>query len=101
MFYFTLFISWNGGQTLGKAVMGIKVVQLNNTPLSLWQAFGRQGGYSAGFATGLRGFIQIYWDPNRQAIQDKVADTLVLKISTQNIVPVINIECMDQWGQII
>ncbi|KKO44727.1 hypothetical protein WG68_14380 [Arsukibacterium ikkense] len=80
VFYFTLFISWNGGQTLGKAAMAIKVVQLNNTPLSLWQAFGRQGGYSAGIATGLLGFIQIYWDPNRQAIQDKVADTLVLKI---------------------
>ncbi|MBZ9612637.1 RDD family protein [Rheinheimera maricola] len=80
VFYFTLFISWNGGQTIGKAFMAIKVVQLNNTPLSLWQAFGRQGGYSAGFATGLLGFIQIYWDPNRQAIQDKVADTLVLKI---------------------
>mgnify|MGYP003635528880 CR=1 FL=1 len=84
VFYFTLFISWNGGQTLGKACMAIKVVQLNNTPLTLWQAFGRQGGYSAGFATGLLGFIQIYWDPNRQAIQDKVADTLVLKISIQN-----------------
>ncbi|WP_372628183.1 RDD family protein [Arsukibacterium sp.] len=80
VFYFTLFISWNGGQTVGKAIMAIKVVQLNNTPLTLWQAFGRQGGYSAGFATGLLGFIQIYWDPNRQAIQDKVADTLVLKI---------------------
>ena len=82
VFYFTIFISWNGGQTLGKALMAIKVVQRNNSPLSLWQAFGRQGGYSAGFATGLLGFIQIYWDPNRQAIQDKVADTLVLKIST-------------------
>jgi uncharacterized RDD family membrane protein YckC len=79
--YFTLFISWNGGQTLGKAFMAIKVVKLNNTPLSLWQAFGRQGGYGAGFATGLLGFIQIYWDPNRQAIQDKVADTLVLQIT--------------------
>jgi hypothetical protein len=78
--YFTLFISWNAGQTIGKAMLGIKVVQLNNTPLSLWQAFGRQGGYSAGFATGLLGFLQIYWDPNRQAIQDKVANTLVLKI---------------------
>lgn len=80
VFYFTLFISWNGGQTLGKSIMAIKVVQLNNTPLTLWQAFGRQGGYSAGLATGLLGFIQIYWDPNRQAIQDKVADTLVLQI---------------------
>ena len=77
--YFTLFIAWNNGQTIGKRMCGIRVVQLDNTPLSLWGAFGRQGGYSAGFATGLLGFLQIYWDPNRQAIQDKLADTLVLR----------------------
>lgn len=82
--YFTLFISWNGGQTIGKALMSIKVVQLNNMPLSIWQAFGRQGGYGAGFATGLLGFLQIYWDPNRQAIQDKVDNTLVLKIISKH-----------------
>lgn len=78
--YFTVFISWNNGQTLGKRVVGIRVVQLDNKPLTLWGAFGRQGGYSAGFATGLLGFAQIYWDPNRQAVQDKLADTLVLKV---------------------
>ena len=76
--YFTVFISWNNGQTIGKRLFGIRVVQLDNKPLSLWAAFGRQGGYSAGFATGLLGFLQIYWDPNRQAVQDKLADTLVL-----------------------
>lgn len=78
--YFTLFISWNNGQTLGKRLFGIRVVQLDNKPLTLWGAFGRQGGYSAGFATGLLGFLQIYWDPNRQAVQDKLADTLVLQV---------------------
>jgi hypothetical protein len=78
--YFTVFISWNNGQTLGKRLLGIRVVQLDNKPLSLWGAFGRQGGYSAGFATGLLGFAQIYWDPNRQAVQDKLADTLVLRV---------------------
>ncbi|WP_027670708.1 RDD family protein [Rheinheimera baltica] len=78
--YLTVFTSWNNGQTPGKKLLGIKVVQLDNKPLSLWGAFGRQGGYSAGLATGLLGFFQIYWDPNRQAIQDKLADTLVLRI---------------------
>lgn len=78
--YFTLFIAWNNGQTIGKKLCGIRVVQLDNKPLSLWGAFGRQGGYSAGFATGLLGFLQIFWDPNRQAIQDKLADTLVLRL---------------------
>ena len=78
--YLTVFISWNHGQTPGKRLLGIRVVQLDNKPLSLWAAFGRQGGYSAGLATGLLGFMQIFWDPNRQAIQDKLADTLVLRV---------------------
>jgi uncharacterized RDD family membrane protein YckC len=78
--YFTLFVSWNNGQTPGKSVLGIRIVQLDNKPLSLWGAFGRQGGYSAGIATGLLGFLQIYWDPNRQAVQDKLANTLVLRL---------------------
>ena len=41
---------------------------------------GRYGGYGAGLATGLMGFLQIYWDPNRQAIQDKISETLVVDI---------------------
>ena len=41
--------------------------------------FGRYGGYGAGFATGLLGFLQVYWDPNRQAIQDKISATVVIK----------------------
>ena len=31
-------------------------------------------------ATGLLGFIQIYWDANRQAIHDKISATVVIDI---------------------
>lgn len=79
MLYFTFFISWNNGQTIGKLLTRIRVVQLDNQPLTLWASFSRQGGYGAGFATGLIGFAQILWDPNRQAIQDKVASTVVIQ----------------------
>lgn len=78
MFYFTFYISWNNGQTIGKLLTRIRVVQLDNQPLTLWASFSRQGGYGAGLATGLIGFAQILWDPNRQAIQDKVASTVVI-----------------------
>lgn len=78
MFYFTFYISWNNGQTIGKQLTRVRVVQLDNQPLTLWASFSRQGGYGAGLATGLVGFAQILWDPNRQAIQDKVAGTVVL-----------------------
>lgn len=81
MLYFTFFISWNHGQTIGKSLTRIRVVQLDNQPLTLWASFSRQGGYGAGLATGLVGFAQILWDPNRQAIQDKVASTVVIDVT--------------------
>ncbi len=80
-FYFTMFTALWQGQTPGKKIMGIKVLQLDGTPLSLWDSFGRYGGYGAGIATGLLGFMQIYWDPNRQAIHDKISATVVIDMS--------------------
>lgn len=76
--YFTFYLSWNQGQTPGKWLLGIQVVHLNQVQLSLWNAFSRQGGYLAGISTGLIGFLQVFWDPNRQAIHDKVASTVVI-----------------------
>ncbi|GAA4882436.1 RDD family protein [Ferrimonas pelagia] len=76
-FYFTCFVAWFDGQTVGKKLLRCRVRQLDGTPLSLWDAFGRYGGYSAGLATGLLGFAQILWDPNRQAIHDKISATVV------------------------
>ena len=77
-FYFTVLTSIWKGQTLGKKLFSIRVIQLDGTPLSLWESFGRYGGYGAGLATGLLGFIQIYWDANRQAIHDQISATVVV-----------------------
>ncbi|PQJ34523.1 hypothetical protein BSZ35_07870 [Salinibacter sp. 10B] len=77
--YFTLFLAWWDGRTPGKYLFGIRVVRLGGEPLTLWQAFERFGGYAAGIATGLLGFIQLYWDPNRQGIHDRVARTVVIR----------------------
>ena len=79
-FYFSIFTAWWKGQTPGKKMMGMKVIKLDNTSLNLWESFGRYGGYAAGFATGLTGFLQVFWDPNRQAIQDKISETLVIDL---------------------
>lgn len=79
-FYFTVFTAWFDGQTLGKKLFGIRVIHLDATKISLWDAFGRYGGYAAGFTTGLLGFFQIYWDANRQAIQDKISATVVIDV---------------------
>ncbi|MBI2380123.1 MAG: RDD family protein [Gammaproteobacteria bacterium] len=77
--YFTIFTSWWNGQTPGKRFLGIRVVHLNSKPLSLWETFSRFGGYSAGFATGMLGFLQCLWDANRQAIHDKIVFTAVIR----------------------
>lgn len=79
-FYFTFATAVFQGQTVGKKVLGMRVVKIDAQPLTLWQSFERYGGYSAGLATGLFGFLQVYWDPNRQSIHDKIAETLVLDL---------------------
>ncbi len=79
-FYFTVFTALWQGQTPGKKLLGIKVLQLDGTPLSIWDSFGRYGGYGAGIATGLLGFLQIFWDANRQAIHDQISATVVIDV---------------------
>jgi uncharacterized RDD family membrane protein YckC len=78
--YFSVFIAWFNGQTMGKMLCRIKVIKIDAKPLSFWESFERYGGYSAGLATGLMGFLQIIWDPNRQAIHDKISETVVLDL---------------------
>ncbi|WP_100657980.1 RDD family protein [Alteromonas flava] len=77
--YFSAFPTIWQGATPGKRLMGIYVIRIDGRIPTLWESFGRYGGYGAGLATGLMGFLQVYWDPNRQAIQDKISETLVLR----------------------
>jgi len=79
--YFTLVVYLLNGQTLGKWLMRIKIIQLDGKKIGIWSAFRRYGGYAASVVTGLSGFFQIYWDPNRQGLHDKVSSTVVIKLS--------------------
>jgi uncharacterized RDD family membrane protein YckC len=78
--YFTFLPYWWQGQTIGKKVFGLRVVELTGKPLTKMNYLGRYGGYAAGMATGMIGFIQVLWDVNRQAIQDKIAHTVVIDL---------------------
>ena len=82
--YLTLFLAMWEGRTPGKKVMGLRVVRLNGQPLGLYMSLERAGGYAAGVATGLLGFAQLWWDPNRQAIHDKIAETVVIREGVPN-----------------
>jgi len=77
--YLTITHAWWRGTTVGKKIFRIRVVMIDKRPLNWWLSFERAGGYAAGFATGLLGFAQIFWDPNRQAIHDKVSETIVIQ----------------------
>lgn len=76
--YFTVALSVFRGFTVGKRVMGIRVIRLDGQPLNWWAALERAGGYVAGVATGFLGFAQIFWDPNRQCVHDKIGGTVVV-----------------------
>lgn len=77
--YFTLFAGLTNGRTLGKLIVRTRAVKINGTPLKFFDAFIRQGGYVAGVAMGLIGFLKLLWEPNRQAVEDRIASTVVVK----------------------
>lgn len=78
--YFSLLPAWWGGQTVGKKVFRLRVVELTGKPMTVLRNLKRYGGYAAGLATGGLGFMQILWDPNRQGLHDKAAHTAVLDL---------------------
>ncbi len=67
------------GATLGKEIMGIRVVGQGGQNVSLLQAFMRE---SAGRWLNVMvfhlGLLPILWDKDRQALHDMVADTFVV-----------------------
>jgi RDD family protein len=77
--YFTALTALLKGQTPGKKLFGIRVLRLDGLPMTLWASFERFGGYAAGLFTGLSGYAQVFWDRNRQAIQDKISETVVIR----------------------
>ncbi|AZP14130.1 RDD family protein [Undibacterium parvum] len=78
--YFSLLPYWWNGQSLGKRVFGLRVLELTGKPMRPLLNLSRYGGYAAGMATGGIGFLQVLWDMNRQAIQDKIAHTVVVDL---------------------
>lgn len=83
--YMTLVMSWWNGQTVGKRLLGVRVVRLDGEPITWWVAFERTGGYAAGLFTGLLGFAQVWWDANRQAIHDRVVGTVVVREGAEKV----------------
>ena len=79
LLYFTL-LTGEGGQTLGKIILGIRVVRTDGSPVTYSHAFLRSLGYgvSTFFFTFL-GFLWAAWDRRKQAWHDKIAGTIVIR----------------------
>jgi uncharacterized RDD family membrane protein YckC len=81
--YFTFLTAFFKGRTPGKRLFGIRVLRLDGSALSYWVSFERFGGYAASLFTGMEGFLRILWDRNRQCLQDKLAETVVIRETKQ------------------
>ncbi|MCX7784007.1 MAG: RDD family protein [Meiothermus sp.] len=67
------------GSTLGKEIMGIRVVSQGGQNPSLLQAFMREsaGRWLNAMVLNL-GLLFVFWDQDRQTLHDMVADTFVV-----------------------
>ncbi len=75
--YYTLLPS-NNGQTIGQAVLGIKLVDAQGNPPSLRQAARRRSARFLSFITLGFGYFWMLLDPNKQTLHDKLAGTYVV-----------------------
>ena len=65
------------GQTLGKRLMGVRVVRVDGERLRLWNAIRRELAYVLSAILFL-GFLWILFDNRRQGWHDKLAGTIVV-----------------------
>lgn len=76
--YFSLVTFTTNGRTIGKIIFGIKVMGIYHHRLNIWHCIERSLGYVASTAEAGLGFIQVLWNPNRMALHDKIAETIVV-----------------------
>ena len=81
--YHSLCNYFANGRTLGKWIMGIRVVSLVGPRLGRWQSVERALGYGAAMLEGGLGFAQYFWSPNRMCAQDRLAETIVVRLRGQ------------------
>jgi uncharacterized RDD family membrane protein YckC len=65
------------GQTIGKWIMGVRVVQTNGKHMTFWPSVRRQIGYLISAILFL-GYLWILFDNRRQGFHDKIAGTFVV-----------------------
>ncbi len=77
--YFTLCHASRQGQTLGKRLLGIRVVHLGGERLSLFESFERAAGLLEIPATMGLALLGLWRDPNRRLPHDRIVHTAVVR----------------------
>ena len=77
--YFGLLTYWGDGRTPGKRLTGIRVVSLVHRHMTLWHSIERALGYGAAALEFGFGFLQFFIHPYRRTVQDRIAETIVVK----------------------
>jgi len=77
--YCGLVVWKTNGFTLGKWLMGIRIVSITHERITLWQSVERALGYGASLLEAGSGFIQYGIHPNKQTVHDRIAETIVVR----------------------
>jgi uncharacterized RDD family membrane protein YckC len=81
--YLALVVTYNmglwllTGQTIGKRIMGVRILRTSGERINFWNALRRQIGYVISGILFL-GYIWILFDNRRQGFHDKMAGTIVV-----------------------
>ncbi len=76
--YFALMNYFTNGRTIGKWMMHIRVESIYHNRISFWHCVERALGYAASTLEIGLGFLQIFWNPNRMCLHDRIAETIVI-----------------------
>lgn len=77
--YFAITTYITNGQSIGKKILGIKIISIYHHRIGLWHCIERSLGYVASTLELGIGFLQVFWNPNRMALHDRIAETMVIK----------------------
>jgi uncharacterized RDD family membrane protein YckC len=84
MVYFTYFHG-TVGQTPGKMMLGLKVIQRSGAPMTLGVAFLRWVGYIISGLVFNLGYLWVAFDSRKRGWHDMIAATYVIKMQGENI----------------
>jgi uncharacterized RDD family membrane protein YckC len=74
-----ILLAGRAGQTIGKRLVGIRIVQEDGTPASYVSVLLRHFvGYTLSALVGFLGFLWVIWDSKHQGWHDKIARTIVV-----------------------